>query len=73
MYCKISSLHNRAPAGFIAAAAIAGFATAHGLGLDDRRDGGRSAGRHYGVSVDVVEAAYASVSLLSRDVKQTYD
>ena len=40
-------LHDGAPAGFVAAAAIAGLAALGGGGLDDGGDGGGDAGRHF--------------------------
>lgn len=46
-------LHDRAPAGLVAAAAVAGLAAGglDGLGLDDGGDGGGGAALHVGVEL----------------------
>lgn len=49
------SLHDSAPAGFVAAAAVARLAALGGSGLDDGRDGGGDAGRHFEKELVVLE------------------
>ena len=43
---SLSSLHDNAPAGLAAAAAVTGLAALNGLRLDDGGNGRSSAGRH---------------------------
>ena len=47
-YHSFQLLHDRAPAGLLAAAAVTGLSAAHGLRLDDSGDGRGGASRHDG-------------------------
>jgi hypothetical protein len=55
----VGILHNNAPAGLIAATAIARFSAGeNGCGLDNGRDGGGDAGRHIEGVVRTIDLIY---------------